>query len=121
MLRRPPESALPAAITVVDQPARWPAALKGHDQGIHAQACLEGLGHRPADDLASGPVLDGCQVHKPLAGRDGLSRWAFLLVKGASLDQSGAHVFNGLAGSRGAGPGPETPFTCPTVESRTGA
>ena len=53
----------------------------------------------------------GSQV-PPLAR--GLSRWAHLLVKGASLDQSGAHVFNGLAGSRGAGPGPETPFTCPT-------
>ena len=48
------------------------------------------------------------------AGNGGLSRWAFLLVKDASLDQSGAHVFNGLAGSRGAGPGPEMPFTCPT-------
>ena len=45
---------------------------------------------------------------------DGLSHWAFLLVKGANLDQSGGHVFNGLAGSRGASPGPETPFTCPT-------
>jgi transposase-like protein len=44
----------------------------------------------------------------------GLSRWAFLLVKGADTAHSGSRVFNGLGGLQGAGPSPEWPFTCPT-------
>jgi hypothetical protein len=71
MLRQPPESALHAAIAMMNQPPAGMAALEGHDQGINAQACLEVIGHRPTDDLTGGQVLDGCQVHKPFAGRDG--------------------------------------------------
>ncbi len=44
----------------------------------------------------------------------GLSRWAFLLVKGADTAHSGSRIFNGLAGSRDPVPCPKTSFTCPT-------
>ena len=44
----------------------------------------------------------------------GLSRWAFLLVKGADPAHSGSRIFNGLAGSRSRVPGSKTLFTWPT-------
>jgi hypothetical protein len=44
---------------MMNEPPRWLAALKSHDQGVDTQACLEVLRHGPADDLARGQVLDG--------------------------------------------------------------
>jgi hypothetical protein len=69
-LRRPLESALPAAVAVVDQPARRLAALQGHDQGVDAQPGPQVVGHRPADDLARGQVLDGGEVEPAFVGRE---------------------------------------------------
>ncbi len=46
--------------------------------------------------------------------RMGLSRWAFLLVKGNEPAHRGSRTFNDLAGSRSPGQRPETCFTCPT-------
>src|SRR3954454_16214150 len=39
---------------MMNEPPRGLAALKGHDQGVDTQACLEVIGHGPADDLARG-------------------------------------------------------------------
>ena len=44
----------------------------------------------------------------------GVVTLAFLLVKVANPAQSGARVFNGLAGLRGVEMGAERAFTCPT-------
>jgi hypothetical protein len=49
-----------------------------------------------------------------LAYQRGLSRWAFLLVKGVDTAHSGPRIFKDLAGSRGPVPGAKTAFTCPT-------
>jgi hypothetical protein len=54
-----PRSVLHAAVAMMNEPPRWLAALKSHDQGVDTQACLEVLRHGPADDLARGQVLDG--------------------------------------------------------------
>src|SRR5215208_5394261 len=61
---------LHAAVAVVDQPARRPMPLDGHDQGVDAQPGPEVVGHRPADDLARGHVLDRGQRQEALAGGD---------------------------------------------------
>jgi hypothetical protein len=44
---------------MMNEPARWLAALKSHDQGVNTQLRLEVIGHGPADDLARGQVLEG--------------------------------------------------------------
>src|SRR3954447_25914525 len=44
--------------------------LDGHDQGVDAQLGPEVVGHRPADDLARGHVLDRGQIQEALVGRD---------------------------------------------------
>jgi hypothetical protein len=45
VLRRPLESALHAAIAVVDQAIAWLPALQGHDQGVNTQLGLQMIGH----------------------------------------------------------------------------
>jgi hypothetical protein len=46
--------------------------------------------------------------------RPALSRWVFLLLKGAETAHSGSRTFNDLAGSGSLVPGVETSFTCQT-------
>jgi hypothetical protein len=55
---------------MVNEPPAGLAALEGHHQGINAQACLEVIGHRPADNLARRHILEGGQIQKALVGRD---------------------------------------------------
>src|SRR3954449_13157193 len=69
VLRRPLESALHAAIRVVDQPGLRPAALQGHHQRVGAELGPEVVGHAPADGLAGGQVLDRGQVQPALVRR----------------------------------------------------
>src|SRR5215210_140711 len=70
VLRRPLEPKLHAAVAVMNEPAWRTVALESHDQGVDTQACLEVIRHRPADDLARGQILEGCQVEKAFAGGD---------------------------------------------------
>src|SRR4051794_26779569 len=69
-LRRPLESALHTPVAMVDQPRRRLPPLQAHPQGVARQLGPEVVGHRPADDLARGHVLDRGQVQPALAGRD---------------------------------------------------
>src|SRR4051795_8043261 len=55
---------------MVDQPRRRLPPLQGHPQGGARQPGPEVVGHRPADDLTRGHVLDRGQVQPALAGRD---------------------------------------------------
>src|SRR3954463_13950227 len=55
---------------MVDQPRRRLPPLQGHPQGVARQLGPEVVGHRPADDLTRGHVLDRGQVQPALAGRD---------------------------------------------------
>src|SRR5689334_12899077 len=70
VLRRPLESALHAAVRVVDQPARRLPAADGHQQRVAGELGPEVVGHGPADDLACGQVPYRGQVEPALAGRD---------------------------------------------------
>jgi hypothetical protein len=70
VLRRSLESAQHAAIAVVDQSFGRIAPLQGHDQGVDAQPGPQVVGHRPADDLARGQVLDGGEVEPAFVGRE---------------------------------------------------
>src|SRR4051794_18792154 len=69
-LRRPLESALDAAVRVVDQPRRRLPAPDRHQQRVAGELLAEVVGHAPADDLARGHVLDRRQVQPALPGRD---------------------------------------------------
>ena len=53
---------LHTAVGMVDQPHGQPAAADRHLQRILAQDALQPLGHRPADDLHRGQILDGGEV-----------------------------------------------------------
>src|SRR4051794_13780156 len=109
VLRRPIESALDPSVTVMDQAGFRPAALQGHHQGVHAQPGPEVVGHRPADDLARGQVLDGGQARPALVRRqvgdvgqpDGVGP-----VGGeVAVEQVGRHR-QGVAGGGGGGGAP---------------
>jgi hypothetical protein len=66
-LRRPVETGLHAAIGMVEQVARRRAVpLQRHDEGIEAQLGAEVVGHRPAQDLARGQVLDRGEIQPAL-------------------------------------------------------
>ena len=56
---------LHAAMAVVDQPARRPATLKGHQQGVDAHSRVEMISHRPANDLARSRSLRAARTPGP--------------------------------------------------------
>ncbi len=58
------------ATGMVDQPRRRPAVADRHLQRILAQGALQTLGHRPADDLHRGQILDGGEVEPAFVGWD---------------------------------------------------
>ena len=70
VLRRPVEPALHTAVGMVDQPHGQPAAADRHLQRILAQDALQPLGHRPADDLHRGQILDGGEVEPAFVSWD---------------------------------------------------
>ena len=70
VLRRPVEPALHTAVGMVDQPHGQPAAADRHLQRILAQDALQPLGHRPADDLHRGQILDGGEVEPAFVSCD---------------------------------------------------
>ena len=47
-----------------------PMTLEGHDQGVGAQPGFQVIRHRPAEDLARGPVLDRRQMEPALVRRN---------------------------------------------------
>jgi len=70
VLRRPPESALHAAIGVVDQSGLRPLLLDGHRQRRGCEFDLHVIPHGPADDLSTEEIHDGRQIQPALRGRD---------------------------------------------------
>ena len=58
------------AVGMVDQPHGQPAAADRHLQRILAQDALQPLGHRPADDLHRGQILDGGEVEPAFVSWD---------------------------------------------------
>ena len=61
---------LDAAVGMMDQPWRGPLTLGGHVQRVECDLGMQGLAHRPADDLAGVQVEDRGQVQPAFAGRD---------------------------------------------------
>ncbi len=55
---------------MVDQPHGRPAVADRHRQRILAQDALQPLGHRPADDLHRGQILDGGEVEPAFVSWD---------------------------------------------------
>ena len=55
---------------MVDQPHGQPAAADRHLQRLLAQDALQPLGHRPADDLHRGQILDGGEVEPAFVSWD---------------------------------------------------
>ena len=55
---------------MVDQPHGQPAAADRHLQRILAQDALQPLGHRPADDLHRGQILDGGELEPAFVSCD---------------------------------------------------
>ena len=70
LLRRPLESALDAAVGMVDEAWGRRAMLDRHHQGVLAQRTPQMVGHAPPYDLASGHVLDGRQIQPALVSGD---------------------------------------------------
>jgi hypothetical protein len=54
---------------MMDQPIGRIAPLQGHDERVDARPGPQMVGHRPADDLARGQVLDRGRVQPALVGR----------------------------------------------------
>ena len=65
-----PTGILHTAVGMVDQPDRRPAVPDRHLQRILAQGALQTLGHRPANDLHRGQVLDGGEVEPTFVRSD---------------------------------------------------
>ena len=97
-----------------------------HVGGVLAQQTVErlalrkrGFGSPARGDVGVGPNCpplgegNGADLEHDAIGA-GLSRWAFLLVKGTEPAHRGSRTFNNLAGSRSPGRRPETCFTYPT-------
>ena len=61
---------LHTAVGMVDQPHGQPAAADRHLQRLLAQDALQPLGHRPADDLHRGQILDGGEVEPAFVSWD---------------------------------------------------
>jgi len=69
--RQPVETALAAAIGVVNKAGAGSLPLRGHDQGGERQLGAPVIAHGPADDLSRRAVEHGCQAPPSLAGGDG--------------------------------------------------
>lgn len=70
VLRRPLESALNAAIGMVDQAGIWPLRRDCHPQRRQRQLGAQMIRHRPADDLAAVEVHDRGQIEPALISLD---------------------------------------------------
>ena len=61
---------LRTTIRVVDQSPWWSSVPDRHVQCVLAEQALQTFGHRPANDLHRGQVLDGGEVEPSLVRRD---------------------------------------------------
>ena len=68
MLRRPIESALAAAIGMMDQARRRLLALDGHGQGCDRQFRPHVVTHRPANDLPGEKIEHDSQIEPAFRG-----------------------------------------------------